>query len=285
MNSQLEVLLPDYSAKGVLGESVALWQHGQFVSPIAPASDPTATFHAVGAETAGGGEQLLNDSGVVVGNVKTGSGNTVPGYWNSAHSSTFTEVSMNGVTCNGNPETSGRFYGVDGNGDAVGDAFGGGGGCAGLFVPGVGGVPAGTPQVFSSIDGTPIDGLDGISAGYETGNNLSEDAILVDRKAGTATQTDLLDGSSAFADNGTLTGVVSLNPPTNETWYLRLASGNETPLASANSSSVFDVNDAGQAVGSINGVGTLWDGVGESIRWRTVPRRFGLVERLPVGDR
>src|SRR5580658_23744 len=61
--------------------------------PTAPASDPNATFKPMPQSTAGT-NNLLNDSGVVVGTVTTGAGIEVPGYWDSAHSSTFTEISL-----------------------------------------------------------------------------------------------------------------------------------------------------------------------------------------------
>jgi Calx-beta domain len=255
VNSQLEVLLPYNGTNG------AVWMHGQLVRPMAPASDPTATFHPISTETASS-EQSLNDSGVVVGNVKTGSGNTVPGYWDSAHSATFTEVSMSGVTVNGTAVTSGRFYAIDANGDAVGQVFGGSGGA--LYVPGLAGVPSGAPQAFSSIGGTPIELLDGIGPGYERGLNLSEDAILIDRTTQTATQTDLNWGASAFADNGTLTGPVVQSSGAPICCALRLAGGAETPFGSA-TSAVAGVNDAGEAVGTIAGVGTLWGAGGTSV--------------------
>ena len=145
----------------------------EFLSPPrAPASDPNATFKPAGLLS--GQNAPLNDSGVVVGTVTTGGGGTVPGYWDSAHSSTFTEVSLSGLTICGQPVTGGSLLGVDDSGEAVGrvtnDAGGTscpGGGNAGLYVPAVGGLPAGQPQVIPSVGGIQISELEEISAGYE----------------------------------------------------------------------------------------------------------------------
>lgn len=88
-------------------------------------------------------ERAFNDAGVVVGSVATGGGETVPGYWDSVRSDTFTEVSFSGLTVDGEPAVEGGFSGIDASGEAVGsiEAATGSNGTpvAGLYAPGVGG--------------------------------------------------------------------------------------------------------------------------------------------------
>jgi hypothetical protein len=241
-----------------------LWVDGTLLSPpTAPASDPTATFRPANALE--GTNHPLNDSGVVVGTVTTGSGSTVPGYWDSANSSTFTEVNLSGVTICGQPVTGGSLFGVDDAGEAVGEVTndaaqaGGascpGGGFRGLYVPAVGGLPAGQPQVITSVDQIPISSLEEIGPGYELAIEApggsagygGGDRVLINRLTQTATATNFAAGSGAMIDNGTMVGQPVGS--TVGTPVLRLPGGSETPLTTTNTGNVFGVNDAGFSVG------------------------------------
>ncbi|MGO9977429.1 MAG: carboxypeptidase-like regulatory domain-containing protein [Solirubrobacteraceae bacterium] len=224
--------------------------------PTAPASDPTATFKPT---LVGGATELLNDSGVVAGTVTTGTGATVPGYWDSAHSTTFTEVSLSGLTVCGQPATSGALLGVDASGEAVGQignnltnpCYGE----AGLYVPAVGGLPAGPPQVVSTIGGVAINSLYGIGAAYEAGvegpagggGGYSQEPLLIARAAQTATPIDFGVGIQPWSPNGNMAGATTGG---NGALFLRHADGSETPLAGGGG--VVGVNDAGYTIGETN---------------------------------
>jgi hypothetical protein len=275
VNAQQEVLL-----------STGLWVSGTVRTPSAPASDPTAYFTPGGAksegENAGGQEpEALSDAGLVVGSANTGARSTVPAYWASGTSSTFTELSLSGLMVNGQSAVGGELMAVDAAGEAVGaiwdqavvsgDATAAD--YAGLFVPAVGGVPAGAPQAVSSVDGTQIYSLFGISASYEAAANYGDCycGVLINRQTQTATQTDLThtEGTSVgWADNGTMSGYLYPGDP--EPPELRLPDGTLTTLSAPSGDNVLlgDVNDSGQTVGTIapsNGpgaTGTVWDSSG-----------------------
>ena len=275
VNAQQEVLL-----------SSGLWVNGMVSTPQAPSSDASATFTPGGSRPSGldaGGQdpEGLSGTGLVAGSVRTGGGSTVPGYWASSTSTTFTELSLSGLTVNGQPAAGGELTGVDGAGEAVGmiwdQAVNSGDGTtsdyAGLFVPASGGLPAGQPEAVSSIDGTQIYSLFGISATYEAAVNVDSCvcAVLVDRQTQTPMQTDLThteDTSVGFADNGIMSGYLYPGDPILPD--LRLADGSLTSLTAPLEDNVLleDVNASGVTVGSVqpttsySGTGTVWDSTG-----------------------
>jgi hypothetical protein len=241
----------------VVSYNGSVWRNGTLTTAQAPSSDPTATFDVASDQD---GTQI-NDSGVVVGDAVTG-GVTVPAYWNTA-SSTFTVVSLAGLTVNSQPATGGFFEAVDAAGDAVGVVYnsaGNAGGVsantAGLFVAGNNAMPTGASQVLASVGGTAIHSLDGVSAGYEDANASQSDVypeVLINRQNQTATTTNLYPtegGPIGFADNGTLSGATG-SP--NLTPTVRTPSGSETSLSepTGDSGPATDVNASGTVVGFV----------------------------------
>ncbi|MGO9792128.1 MAG: hypothetical protein ACLP8S_22285 [Solirubrobacteraceae bacterium] len=276
----------------VLSDDGHLWVNPMMVlgPPQAPASDPNATFKPT---LVGGGTELLNDSGVVVGTVTTGSGATVPGYWDSAHSTSFTEISLASLPtiCNA-PVVGGSLLGIDAGGEAVGQVtanVGGGcagGGFAGLYVPAVGGLPAGSPQVVQSIGGVGIYSLYGVSAGYEAGvegpagggGGYGQEPLLIARAAQTATPIGFGVGVQAWSPNGNMAGATTGG---NGAIFVRHADGSETPLAGGGS--VVAVNDAGFAVGDVNcSSSTL--GNCTPVEWGPTGAVTTLQSELPAGS-
>ncbi len=284
VNSQDEVLSDD----GYLWENPTAFLD----PPKAPASDPNATFKPAGLLS--GQNAPLNDSGVVVGTVTTGSGSTVPGYWNSANSSTFTEINLSGLTICSQPVTGGSLTGIDDSGEAVGrvtsDAGGTscpGGGDAGLYVPAVGGLPAGQPQVITSVGGIQISELEEISAGYElalespggTAGYGQGDPVLVNRQTQSATATNFGAGSGGMTDdNGLMVGAIVSG---NGGLDLRLPGGSETPLATTGSNhAVVAVNDAGVSVGEDDCTGA--ENGCTVVEWSPTGSEQSLASELPA---
>jgi CSLREA domain-containing protein len=241
----------------VLSYNGSVWSNGTVITPQAPSSAPTAQFSPAPDQY---GTQI-NDSGVVVGEAVTG-GTVVPAYWNTATSS-FTVVSLAGLTVNSQPATGGFFEAIDAAGDAVGVVYNSSGSAgdvsantAGLFVSGNDAMPTGAAQVLASVDSTAIHSLDGVSAGYEDANASQSDVypeVLIDRQTQTATTTNLYPieaGPIGFADNGTLSGAV-VGPGVTPT--VRTASGSETSLSESTGESgpATDVNASGTAVGFV----------------------------------
>jgi hypothetical protein len=275
VNAQQQVLL-----------STGLWVNGTFETPSPPASDPNATFTPGGAQGAGlnaGGQdpEGLSDAGLVMGSAHTGSGGTVPAYWASATSSTFTELSLSGLTVNGQPAVGGELTGVDAAGEAVGAIWNQAGvgsdgslsDYAGLFVPASSGLPAGQPQAVPSVDGVTIYALFGISANYEGAATATDCycGVLVNRQTQTATETDLTHFESTsfgWADNGTMAGDLYPGDPASP--ELRMPDGTLTALTASSGDNVGieDVNASGQTVGwtmptsSDTVTGTIWDSSG-----------------------
>ena len=281
----------DPAAANALQEVVlangSLWANGTVSTAQAPASgpDPTATFEVdstySGPLGLGPGNPIINDAGVIVGSASGQTGAPIVTYWNSEHSSTFAEVSLSGLTVNGQPVVAGWLFGVDAAGNAVGyveDAAaragtGGAADTAGLFVPASGGVPAGQPQVISSIGGIAITALVGIGASYEDATPATCcGAVLVDRQAQTATQTNISGGEGitpGFADNGTLSGYAQVSN-TQSLPTVRLANGSETNITqpSGCNNLVEAVNDSSVSVGNSQcstggATGTEWDASGD----------------------
>ncbi len=246
----------------VVSYNGSVWSNGTVTTSQAPSSAPTATFTVPSDQD---GTQI-NDSGVVVGEAITvgGTGETVvPAYWNTA-SSSFTVVSLAGLTVNSQPATGGFFEAIDAAGDAVGVVYNSSGSAgdvsantAGLFVAGNDAMPTGASQVLASIDGTAIHSLEGVSAGYEDANASESDThpeVLIDRQTQTATTTNLYPsegGAIGFADNGTLSGAVGAGAGLTPT--VRTASGSETSLSepTGEDGPVTDVNAGGSAVGFV----------------------------------
>jgi hypothetical protein len=263
VNSQGEVLF-----EGLGIESASVWWDGQLTYAKAPSSNSTARFTIPDSGSDGGySETNLNNSGVVVGRVVSGSG-SLPGYWDSESSSTFTPMSASDAMVDGTAATAGSFNAVDDAGEAVGFMSNSSGGEQ-FSVPAQSGRPTGAPQVIpSSVDGTTIDGIEAISAGYELTLNTDELAILIDRQAQTATETNLLTFGTVFADNGTLAGELYDSSTHSDAGdYVRAPNGAETELATSDpaNTGVTAVNDSGDVIGTIDGVATLWEGPGDPV--------------------
>jgi hypothetical protein len=276
----------------VLADDGYLWVNSTTVlgPPQPPASDPNATFKPT---LVGGGTELLNDSGVVVGTVTTGTGATVPGYWDSAHSNAFTEISLAGLPaiCN-SPVVGGELLGVDASGEAVGMVTANvGGGCAGggeaaLYVPAVGGLPAGQPQVIQSVGGVGISSLYGISTGFEAGiegpaggaGGYSGEPLLVDRARQTATPTSFGAGVQPWSPNGNMAGATTGG---DGAIFLRSADGSQTQLSGGGS--VVAVNNAGFAVGDVDCSSSVL-GDCTPVEWSPTGAVVTLQSELPAGS-
>jgi CSLREA domain-containing protein len=231
-----------------------IWVNGTVETPTAPASDPTATFLP----------QAISSTGVVVG-FTLKAGGDIPAYWDSTHSESFVEVSMSGVTVNGSPVSSARFAAVDATGEAVGSMQNSAGAIAGFYVPGSGGLPAGTPQAVTSLGGAPVAGLAMISAGWEGGADSSGMLFAYNRQTGariSSNLTGLEGGPGGLADNGLLTGYVS-NGVTSTPESLS-PSGAYTTLQvpSGGGAGLYGINASGVVVGVIRSntgnTGSTW---------------------------
>jgi CSLREA domain-containing protein len=238
----------------------AVWKSGAVTYAQAPASDPTATFTAT----------AINDAGVVVGYSSTLVSNTWvyrPAYWNTSSSASFTELSVSGLTVNGQPASGGMFVAIDAAGDTVGNVWDSSGGIyggaspsgysnnAGLAIGGSGGVPDGSLSAVSSIGGSAIYSLDAISANFEEANESeTRPELLIARATQTVTTTNVNQGEAtpvSMASNGSMTGWVTNSGQSSSTLTLRLASGTESQLVwpSGYSGPVVSVNASNTAVG------------------------------------
>ena len=126
---------------------------------------------------------------------------------------------MSGVTVNGQPGATGRLNAIDAAGEAVGQVVDGSGAAsadyAGLFVAAAGNLPAGAPQVVSSLGSVSMFSLNGISATWEQGPGSGSTVGYVDynrqTQDATATGFEGLEGPGAcFADTGLIAGYLLL---------------------------------------------------------------------------
>lgn len=219
-----------------------LWENGTVVIPSAPASDPTATFTPAS----------INSLGVVVGVARTGSAHYVPAYLASATSTSFVEISESGLTVAGQSANFAELSYIDAGGEAVGQMGDSAGDTAGLYVPASGGVPAGQPQVISTLGSTAVGTLYGISAGYEMGfadNGANSTEFLYNRSSGDVTQTNLagLGQVFPFADNGTLAGYVPQAGPHAD---VDLVPPGGSDVLLSQGGEVLGVNDSRNSVGA-----------------------------------
>jgi CSLREA domain-containing protein len=261
------------------GVFAGVWTPGGTIlgPPPAPSGDPTATFTTPFS-------QSLSDSGVVVGSALTGSGATVPAYWNSAAGGSFVEISLAGLMVNGQPVSSGQLDAIDAGGDAVGQVCNANanstGNCAGLLVGGSGGLPTGGPQLVTNLGGTSIYSLMGISANYELGIGSGANFpynVLYNQMNGIATTTDDYeheyigdDAGSALGTDGATDGWRdSENGP-----VVRLVSGTESalqPLTGTTAwASIYDqveaINSSATTVGSYS-ISDTDEQATDAVRW------------------
>jgi CSLREA domain-containing protein len=259
----------------------AVWKRGTITYAQAPGSDPSATFTAL----------AINDSGVVVGYTSTGR----PAYWNTANSSSFTEVPVSSLTVNGQAATGGMFDAIDAAGDAVGSVWNSSGGLydgagpsnydnnAGLSASGSAAVPTGAPQAVSSVGGQAVYSLDGINSTYEDADASEiRPELLISRSTQAATTTNINSGEAtpvSMASNGTLTGWVEAQG--SATLTLRLAGGGESQLSwpSGYSGPAVSVNAGNTAVGWV--VPTMGSTVEQPIIWSAGGAPVFLLTDLP----
>ncbi len=247
VNSQNEVPVENGNAYGV-------WVNGSIQTPTAPSADANGRFIP----------QAINSAGVVVGFALTGLNAQVPAYWDSLHSPSFVEISLNGLTVHGSAATLARLVSVDATGEAVGyvqnATQASSADTAGFLVPGTGGLPAGTPQVVATLGGATVHNLDGISAGWEEGaaiGSSGETLFAYNRTSGATTISDLTgteSGPGGVASNGLLAGTI--NGGTAQ--QVETPSGTITTLQSppGTGGGVYGINASGLAVGEVRDSGS-----------------------------
>jgi hypothetical protein len=242
------------------GGSYGVWVNGTIETPTAPSSDPSATFIA----------KAINSAGVVVGYASTTMGVVVPAYWNSLQSPSFIEISLNGLTVNGLPATAGSLVAVDATGEAVGGVGNAretqSADSAGLFVPGTGGLPAGTPQVVANLGSASSRGLNNVSAGWETGSTTAGTFFAYNRTSGATTISNLTgteSGPGGLASNGLMAGTINggtdqeVENPSGAVTILQAPAGT--------GGGVYGINAGGLAVGvvrSMASTGGTWSASG-----------------------
>ena len=166
---------------------------------------------------------------------------------------------MSGVTVNGQPGATGRLNAIDAAGEAVGQVVDGSGAAsadyAGLFVAAAGNLPAGAPQVVSSLGSVSMFSLNGISATWEQGPGSGSTVGYVDynrqTQDATATGFEGLEGpGGGFADTGLIAGYLSSNGGNAVPYLYRPGAGNigyQSP--SATTPFIYDLNGGGETVG------------------------------------
>lgn len=268
VGSTIEV--PVFGASGNGG----VWANGVVTTPSPPASDPNAYFTI----------ESVNSSGVAVGDVTTGLGKDVPGYWNPASGNHFTEVDVSGLS-DGQAAYSAVFTSIDSAGDAVGNVFFYDNVEEGLYVSGTNGVPTGTPQAVASLGGASITGDDStetegiarISTDYEVVESTSSSCNCLtvfdyNRHTGTVADTGLGFQWNGQADDGDVVGGIP-DPSAGGSatiQYARYAPGQSqldyTAPAGSTVGVVRAINSSGTAIGQINtnggSSGELWDADG-----------------------
>lgn len=262
--------------------SYGLWADGTVLTPTAPASDPTAKFVAT----------AVNANGIVVGYASDPAtpAQQVPVYWDSEHSPSFVEVSLSGLTANGQAVTSASFSAIDLAGEASGTGMAGVG--LGIYAPAVGGLPAGQLQAVTALGGTTVSGLAEISAAYEGGRGTATgDYISFDRGTHTATDSGVAPvprpGTGGFAAGGDIVGY-RLNPSTPGCnintdpgciqGALYRPGVPDVALTDPGGASpeVFAVNSSGESVGT--------DSAGDAVTWDAHGAVTLLSSELPSGS-
>jgi hypothetical protein len=187
------------------GNAYGIWVNGTIETPTAPSSDASGKFIP----------QAINSAGVVVGYASTTLGAQVPAYWDSLHSPSFVEISLSGLTVNGLAASSARLVAVDATGEAVGSVENArqsqSADSAGLFVPGTGGLPAGTPQMIANLGSASVRGLGNISASWEAGSTTAGALFAYDRGSGATTISNLTgteSGPGGLASDGLMAGTI-----------------------------------------------------------------------------
>jgi hypothetical protein len=242
--------------------SYGLWVDGTVEAmPAAPAADPGAHFEP----------DAINANGVLVGTTST----SRPAYWDSLHANQFVEVPVSGLTVNGQPGATGRLNAIDAAGEAVGQVVDGSGAAsadyAGLFVAAAGNLPAGPPQVVTSLGSNSMFSLGGISATWEQGPASGNAVGYVDynrqTQDATATGFEGLEGpGGGFADTGLIAGYLSSNGGNAVPYLYRPGAGNIGYQSPSDSTPfIYDLNGGGETVGyafpssGSNSPGETWD--------------------------